>query len=177
MKVWLIGIPLLLIASGNATAGDSVPLPKDVPPVLGIAIVSDPGQDGESSEWKIRLTLPKIAWEVVGEMVPKKQWPELKTEVRRATLSLEMGGPSQLVPSRVVDLRGNELSRDQVIKQLEKDTPVLVSVTGRMPDAYFLQLTRAEALIVILGPRDGNPAPEYLPAKKVSPTRGDKGAE
>ena len=50
--------------------------------------------------------------------------------------------------------------------RLAKETPVLVSVTGEMPDAYYLQLTNPDALIVILGPRDGFPAPELLPAKK-----------
>ena len=60
-----------------------------------------------------------------------------------------------------------------------------MSVTGGMPDAYFLQLTKDDALIIILGPRDvvhdrmgkvAGPG-EYLPAKEVSPTRSDKRAK
>jgi hypothetical protein len=76
-------------------------------------------------------------------------------------------------PSRVVTLQGNDLSRDQVLERLKKETPVLLSVTGRMPDAHYLQLTKEDSLIVILGPRDiyqewlatGNNPGEYLPAK------------
>ena len=160
-----IGIALALVAFGHATAPDPVPDPKDLPPVLGMAIVSDAGKEAEPGEWEIRLTLPKIAWEVVGEVVPKKQWPELKAEVQMATLTLRMGGPSALAESRIVDLKGKALSRDEVVKRIVKATAVLISVSGRMPDAYFLQLTNPDALIVLLGPRDGCPAPEFLPAK------------
>ena len=173
----LVGIVLALLTGGHAIASDPVPVPKDVPPVLAMAVVSDPGKGDEFREWKIRLTLPKIEWEVVGEVVPKKQWPELKAEVQMATLTLRMGGPSQLAESRVVDLKGKELSRDQAVKRLEKETPVLISVSGRMPDAYFLQLTNPDALIVILGARDGYPAPELLPVKKASSPKLDKGRD
>ena len=172
-----VGIVLAFIATGNAIGKDPSGLPRNVPPVLGTAVVSDPGKGEESQEWKIKLTLPKIAWEVVGESVPKKQWPELKSEVRMTTLTLRMGGPSQLAESRVVDLKGNELSRDQVVKRLENEIPVLVSVSGGMPDGYFLQLTHTDALIVILGARDGYPAPEFLPAKKISASKVDKGRD
>jgi len=74
-------------------------------------------------------------------------------------------------------LQGNELNRDQVVKRLEKETAVLVSVSGRMPDAYYLQLTNPDALVVILGPRDGAPAPGLLPAEKASSTKKDKAGE
>jgi hypothetical protein len=173
----LVGIVLACLASGNVIAKDPPALPKNVPPVLGMAVVSDAGRGDESGEWIIKLTLPKIAWEVVGESIPKKQWPELKSEVRMTTLTLRMGGPSQLAESRVIDLKGKELSRDQVVKRLESEIPVLVSVSGHMPDAYFLQLTKAEALIVILGARDGYPAPEFLPAKKTSASKVDQGRD
>jgi hypothetical protein len=147
-------------------ADEPAPLPKDVPPVVATAVVSDRGNNGEHSEWAIRLTVPRIAWEVVGEVVPRKEWPELKAEVAKGTLTLRMGGPSALAPSRVVDLHGKDLSREQIIKRLERESPVLVSLSGRTVDPYFLTLTKADALIVILGPRDGYPAPELLPAKK-----------
>jgi hypothetical protein len=152
----------------GGAAYEDVQLPKDVPPVLGYAVVSDPGTGTEMSEWKIRLSVPRIAWEVVGEVVPKSQWPELKADIQLSTLTLRIGGPSALSPSRVLDLQGNELSRDQVLERLSRETPVLVSVSGRMPEAYFLQLTKPDALIVVLGPRDGAPSPQFLPAGKGS---------
>jgi hypothetical protein len=170
-----IGLVLILGVGSPVAASDPPPLPKHVPPILGTAVATDAGKEGEPSEWRISLTIPKIRWEVVGEVDPKKQWPVLKAEVEKSTLILRMGGPSQLAESRVVDPKGNKLSRDHVLKRLAKETPVLVSVSGEMPDAYFLQLTNAEALIVILGPRDGYPAPELLPAQKGSATKTQKG--
>jgi hypothetical protein len=169
MILRLVGIVLAFVVGGSAVAQRSPPLPKDVPPLIGVAIVGDPGQGGES-EWTVELTLPRIAWQVVGEVVPKKQWPELKTEVEKTTLTLRMGGLSQLAPSRIVDLRGRALGRTQVVSRLKWETPVLVSVSGRMPDPYFLQLTKPDALIVILGARDGYPAPDLLPARKAPVT-------
>lgn len=159
-----VGAILVLIGCGHSFGQD--PLPKDVPPLLGLAVVSNRGTADKNSEWSIRLTVPKIAWEVVGEMVPKQKWPELKVDVTKSTTTLRMNGPSQLAPSRILDTKGNELGRDQVLQRLEKETPVLVSVSGRMPDAYYLLLTRPDALVVILGPRDGSPAADLLPAKK-----------
>lgn len=160
-----IGSVLALIAGGHALAKEPLPLPGDVPPVLATAVASAPEPERGDSQWEIRLTLPRVAWEVVGKMIAKRQWPELKVIVEKETLTLRMGGPSQLAPSRVVDIQGKELGRGQVLKRLAAETPVLVSVSGRMPDAYYLQLTRPEAFIVLLGPRDGRPAPELLPSK------------
>jgi len=166
----MIRLASLVLALGVCSRGlaDEAVSPKDVPPVLGLAMVTEPGTADESTEWTIRLKLPRITWEVVGKVVPKTQWPELKAEVQQSTLTLRMGGPSALAPSRVLDLKGNELSRDQVLKRLARETPVLVSISGRMPEAYFLQLTRPDALVVLLGPRNDAPAPQFLPARKES---------
>jgi hypothetical protein len=167
----------VLAACRLAHGDDPPPLPEQVPPVLGMALVSEPGGAGVDAEWQIRLTVPKVVWEVVGEVVPKEQWPELKAKVEQATLTLRMGGPSALAPSRIVDLQGQELDRNQVLERLEQETPVLVSLSGQMPDAYYLQLTNPEALIVILGPRDGYPAAELLPAPKSSIAKPDDAGE
>lgn len=161
-----IGLVFLLGVGNSAIADDSPPFPKHVPPILATAVVTDSGKGDELSMWRIGLTLPKIRWDIVGELVPKKSWPQLKAEVEKVTLVLRIGGPSQLAESRVLDIKGKELSRDQVLNRLAKETPVLVSVSGEMPDAYFLQLTNADSLIIVLGPQDGYPAPELLPAKK-----------
>jgi Kelch motif len=159
----------LLIVGGSAFADlGAVQWPTDVPTVVGTAIAEAPARPGANSEWAIRLTLPKITWEVTGNIVPKEQWPELKVEVAKVTQTLRMGGPSALVPSRVVDVEGNELDRDQVLERLKKEIPVYVSISGRMPDPYFLQLARPDSLIIILGPRDGSPAPDLLPSRRTS---------
>jgi hypothetical protein len=159
---------ILALIATLAAAFAETPAPKDIPPVIGHAVISDPGGKSAASEWKITLTLPKIAWEITGKVVPKQEWPELKTEVSMATLTLRMGGPSALAESRIVDTKGTAIPRAEVMKRLEKPTPVLVSLSGRIPDSYHLQLTTPEALILLLGPRDGVPAPEFLPARKQS---------
>lgn len=166
-----IGMAIIFGVVGPVVASDSLPLPKGVPPIIGTAVVTNAPDAGEFSEWRIGLTVPKIRWEVVGELIPKKSWPEVKVEVEKVILTLRMGGPSQLAESRVLDVKGKELTRDQVITRLAKETPVLVSVSGAMPDAYFLQLTNTDAIVVILGPRDGFPAPQLLPAKRESATK------
>ena len=166
-----VGIVLVLGAGSVAVAGDLPPFPKHVPPIVATAVVADPGKGGESSEWRIGLTIPRIQWEIVGKMTPKEQWPQLRAQVEKINLVLVMGGPSQLAESRFLYMKGEQLSRNQVRRRLEKETPVIVSLSGGMPDAYFLQLTNAEALIVVLGPRDGFPAPEFLPAKKEAATK------
>ncbi len=177
MFVRFIGLLLVLYVGSPAGADDVPPFPKQLPPIICTATVADAGGRKESSELKIRLHVPQIQWEIVGDMIPKKEWPRLKTDVKKVNLILEFGGPSQLAESRVVDMKGKELSRDQLLKRFAKETPVLLSVSGEMPDAYFLQLTNPEALIVILGPRDGYPAPRLLPAKKDTAAKAQDDGE
>ena len=101
-------------------------------------------------------------------MIPKRAWPQLETSVAIETRKLVFGGPSQLRESEVVDIRGKTLGRAEVLERLKEETPVLVSVSGEMVDGYYLQLTKPDAVIIILGPRDGSPAPELLPAVKAN---------
>lgn len=154
-----------------ATAADVPPLPRQVPPVLGVAVVIDGGTDAPESGWRIRVTIPKVRWEVVGEIVPKRSWPDLVAEVTETMLTLEMGGRSALRESRIVSLDGTPLTRAEAVERLTESTPVLISLSGSLPDPYYLRLTRPDALIVVLGPRDGCPAPELLPAAKMPPSR------
>lgn len=78
---------------------------------------------------------------------------------------------SALLVAAVSAADGPPLTRAEAIERLALATPVLVTVSGEMPEPYFLQLTRPDALIAILGPRDGSPAPELLPAAKMPPSR------
>jgi len=96
---WLVTSVFALAASANAIAKNPPSMPADVPPLLGMAMVSDVGNAAAGSQWNIRLALPKLRWEVVGEVVPKSQWPELKTEVEKTTITLRIGGrPRSLLP-------------------------------------------------------------------------------
>jgi hypothetical protein len=165
----LIALACTFCLVSGADAEDPAPFPADVPPVIGTAAVTDDAPKRAGDEWAIHLTLPQIAWKVVGEVVPKREWPVVRVDVKKQTLALRMDGPSALAPSRIVDLQGRELNADEVRERLASETPVLVSLSGRMVEPYYLQLTRPDALIVILGPRDGAPSPELLPAPATTP--------
>ena len=141
-------------------------LPRDLPPLLAMAEFCRPESKAADGSWELKLTVPKIRWVLVGEVVPKKSWPKLRVGVQKVELHLHMGTLSQLAPSRVVDMKGRELDRKEIQQRLQKETPVLVALSGRMPDSYHLQLTRSDALIVILGARDLSPAVSLMPARK-----------
>ena len=101
---------------------------------------------------------------------------EVKVEVEEATLDLKMhyDPATQLAAdaqNRVLDLKGKRLSADEIFERLDRKTPVLVSVSGRMPDPFYLQCTKPDTLIVVLG-IPSSPAPELLP-QPASPPQVD----
>jgi hypothetical protein len=162
----LIASALIAISSVVANADERTSLPKDVPPVIGTAITLP---SFPSSPNEIMLSVPKVAWDVVGERRPKIEWPEFKVSVKETSLILPLvyDPASQLseeAQNRILDMKGNRLSRDEVEKRLKSKKPVLFSVSGRMPDAFYLQCTKPDTLIVVLG-IPSYPAPELLPHK------------
>lgn len=151
-----------LIAWTLVHAGEPIALPKDVPPVIGTALASN-----DSERWAVRLRVPKTTWEVVGERRPKIEWPELQVKVEEVVLRLSMdynpaSDLSTESQNRIVDLNGRRLERDEALLCLKQETPVLISASGRMPDAFYLQCAKADTLVVILGIPD-SPAPHLLP--------------
>ena len=137
-------------------------LPKGVPPLIGTAIA----KAGPDQKWQVEVTVPKVRWELVGKVVPKSEWPRVESAVENVTLTLRLGEETALIPSKVVDLKGDALAPAEAQRRLKAETPVLVAVGNAMPDRYYLQLTRDDALIVLLGPGDKAPLPELLPAPK-----------
>jgi len=152
----------IALPCGLGFADEPVAGPKDVPPVVGTAITTS-----DSEAWSVQLMVPTVNWKVVGEQQPKREWPKLEVDVAEAVLklSLDYDAATQLSEDsqkRIVDLKGRRLNRDEVEARLKERTPVLISVSGRMPDAFYLQCTKADTLIVILGLQD-SPAPHLLP--------------
>lgn len=157
---------LLMVPSAWVRAQDMAALPKDVPPVVANAVLSQ-----GSEKWGIDLFLPQVVWKVVGEQRPKGEWPVLQVDVKEVVLKLTLdyspeSALAEEFQSRVVDLNGRRMDRAAVGKRLDQRTPVLVSISGRMPDAYYLQCTRPDTLVVILGIPD-SPAPQYLPREWI----------
>jgi len=166
----LLGLLLVFVTYGITDGNDSKLLPKDVPPVIGTAVAIASSTSGDDGQWSIRLVVPKVAWEVVGEERPKIEWPEFNVTVEEAVLKLPMKyhPATQLsdnAQNRILDLTGRRLTREESEKRLVSNTTVLVSVSGRMPDPFYLQCTKPDTLIVVLG-IPACPAPELLPCPK-----------
>ncbi|MEY4565323.1 MAG: hypothetical protein RLY14_293 [Planctomycetota bacterium] len=162
MKSLCALILLTTFGCGLVSANELVSLPKDVPPVIGTAISAN-----DSENWAVQLTIPRITWKIVGEQRSKIEWPELQVKVEETVLKLSMDYHpatqlSEESQNRLVDLNGRRLKRDEAVKRLKDKTPVLISVSGRMPDAFYLQCTKPDTLIVILGIPEF-PAPQLLP--------------
>ena len=138
--------------------------PRDVPPVVGTAVAS-----GDDEHLRIKLTCPRAVWRVARQVVPESERPELRVDVKNDTRTLVLGGPGAPAESRVVNLAGHDLSNDDILQRLKTDTPVLVSVSGKMVEPLYLQLTKPDALIILLGARDGVPAPTLLPSAALRP--------
>ena len=172
MKHTLLVAFLLCCVQNHCLAEEQIAAPSDTPPVLGTAIAES---DPDSDYYSVEVTVPKVRWKVVGEKRPKLEWPELKvkTDFHRVSVLMtydqsETQKLSQLsanAQNRVVDISGKRLSSDQVLQRLKSETAVLVSVSGNMPDRYYLQTTRQDTLIIILGILSDAPTPELLPAK------------
>jgi hypothetical protein len=145
---------------------DPPPFPKHVPPPVGTAFVTDPGESSAEGFWKVRVTLPKARWIHDGVVLPKTKGASLSAEVEKVSLELILGGPFQLVPSEFFDLKGERLKREVVLQRLKKEIPVLISVSEEMPEPYYLQLTQPEVIVIVLGARDGAPSPDLLPREK-----------
>jgi len=156
---WLLIAVLALITS--AVCADESKMPKSVPPVFATAKATI-----QNKELQISLTCPIPRWQVTGDVVPKKEWPKLQADVQKYARTLNLGGPSQLAESRVVDIHGKNLDEKEILKRLKVETPVLVSVDGEMLDPYYLKLVKEDTVVIVLGPRDGMPSPELLPSAK-----------
>ncbi|MEC8475376.1 MAG: hypothetical protein VXZ38_12040 [Planctomycetota bacterium] len=172
MKHTLLIAIFLCCVQNRCRAEEQIADPSDTPPVLGMAI-ADP--DPDSDYYSVELTVPKVRWKVVGEKRTKLEWPELKVKTdfhcvsvlmtydqSKARASTQLNNKAQ---NRVVDISGKRLSSDQVLQRLKSETAVLVSVSGNMPDRYYLQTTRQDTLIIILGILSDAPTPELLPAR------------
>ena len=170
MRLTCIILILAYYSMNSVKAGEKPAFPTDVPPIVGSAIAIP---DNDSDYYSVRLTVPKIRWFVVGERRPKLEWPTLKVTAESTTLELlifndrsESASLSQLsenVQSRIVNLNGKRLSSKEVLKRLKSSKAVLISVSGKMPNAYHLQTTKPGTMIAILGISADMPRPNLLP--------------
>ena len=170
MRLTCIILILAYCTMNSVKAGETPAFPTDVPPIVGSAIAI---ADNDSDYYSVRLTVPKIRWFVVGERRPKLEWPTLKVTTESATLELlilndqsesaQLSQLSENAQSRIVNLNGKRLSSKEVLKRLKSSKAVLISVSGKMPNAYHLQTTKPDTMIAILGISADMPRPNLLP--------------
>jgi hypothetical protein len=146
-------------AGKSVKAADSVPTPQGVAPLMGLAMAlpKDPPITADYA-WALKVQVPKVVWEITGERRPKAEWTEIKADVEMKTLQLSMGYhmATQLADrsqNRLMDLNGNRISREEALKRLGKDTPVLVSISD-MPDPYYLKFVKPDTLVLLIGLTD-----------------------
>ena len=170
MRLTCIMLIFVFYTMNSVKAAETPALPTDVPPIVGTAIAIP---DKDSDYYSVQITVPKIRWFVVGERRPKLEWPTLKVTAESVALELlifndrsessQLSQLSENAQSRIVNLSGKRLSSKEVLKRLKSSKSVLVSVSGKMPDAYHLQTTKPDTMIAILGISADMPRPNLLP--------------
>ena len=144
-------------ASKPSDGAEQLATPKGLPPLAGVAValLKNPPEP-EGYAWSIRLSVPKVEWEIVGKERPKFEWTKVEAHVELITMDIAMGYAeatqlSEKAQDRIVDLSGRRLGREEAQKRLASNTPVLVSVSGEMPDSFYLQCVKPETLVVLFG--------------------------
>ena len=154
-----------LLITAVAQGEDQIGLPQDIAPVIGMA-TAKPITERIDGEYQIELVLPAVQYDIVHRVIGLGKTAildDVETETTPITRTLLFGGNSQIPDSRVVDNAGNELTKNSVLERLQNPTAVLVSVSGKKVDPYYLQLVKDDAIIIMLGRRDGKGDSELLP--------------
>ena len=160
-----VAIAITLLLATVAHSQDKVQVPQDVPPVVGMALSMELSDDPEA-HYQVELVMPSIRYKIVPRENRKGKvasWNQVVANAKSSTRVLKFGTPSQIPDSRIVDINGKELSAKSILKRLENRSPVLVSVSGRMVDPYYLQLAKKDVVIIILSRRDGMGDSSLLP--------------
>jgi hypothetical protein len=146
-----------VLAGGTQLAAGEEPRDSGVlPPLTGVAVARATG--GQGAEWTLSVTLRKEVWHAVAPAMPRKEWPQVTWErvpgstVSLGTMTFSMGGSADPALCTVVDLEGREVGRDRVLKELETERRLLVSLSGRIPEPRYRRLPSQAELIVVLGP-------------------------
>jgi hypothetical protein len=144
--------------SGSVQGSATQPTPpKGVAPLVALAKAL-PRKPGSVRDyvWSLELHIPKVRWEIVEKDFFKAVVRTVEADVEMITVSLEMGYSkmTQLAErgqNRILDMNGKRLTEEEALERLAKHSPVLVSVTGELPDPYYLQCSKPDTLIVVFG--------------------------
>lgn len=169
-------VSFVFLHSGLTLAGDPSSFPKQLPPVVGTAIARSADVGVE-----LTVTCPVPRWiNVPGKLDP--DLPKLSTlanirpSITKESIRIRLVGPmyTQRSETRVLDLNGKQLSHEELVKRLEKESPVLVAVDGGTVDPYYLQIVKPDTLIISLSGWDGAPATRWYPMLDGAPELNPK---
>lgn len=144
MRVSLVPFVLLLSCANRAIAAGEAP--KASPPQF--AIVQSVGRNGGP----IQVTY--AVWKPVYET--KTVNVQVKNTVQTQTIVVAREVPEQRVMEcnprdlKVVNAKGDALSKDEVHSKLKPGTPIVISYDGKTPDAYYRQFLKPDVLILVL---------------------------
>jgi len=168
LLVSLFVFPVLLFPFGSQTKETERTLPKDLPPILCLAKAtslnpSEPPE--EAGAIQLHVLVPRVVAERKGKVLPKRKSPKMKVDVSTEVLvlTLDPQSPSQLPGSQVLDLKGKPVSSEHLLKVLRTPKPILLSVTGKPVDPFYLSVVRRQTMVILLGPRDGAPRLDLFP--------------
>ena len=120
----------------------------------------------QEGRYQIKLVLPFIRYEIVAREYRAgkvAQWQDVITRVKPVTRTLKFETASQIPDSQVVGMDGKPMDPETILSRLKDETPVLVSVSGKMVDPYYLQLAKDDAVIILLSRKDGKGDAKLLP--------------
>ncbi len=149
-----------LTLSSIAKSQDEVSLPRDVPPVVAMA-TAKASNNAQKGAYQIHLVIPSIRYELVeqelnaGRNTKVASWIDVVTQVKPISRILQFQNSSQIPDSKVVDVAGKPLDAQTTLQRLQEPTPVLISVSGKMVDPYYLPLIHKDAVIILLSRKDG----------------------
>jgi hypothetical protein len=148
-----------MAGGSQLAAGQGHPDSAALPPLTGVAVARALDGQGQGADWTLAVTLRKEVWHAVGQVMRGEGWPEVTWErvpgstVSLGTMTFTMNGAAGSPLCRVLDLDGRRVGRDRALKDLETETRLLVSVTGRVPERRYRHLPSQAELMVVLGPQ------------------------
>jgi hypothetical protein len=171
-NVYRLILAAVLALGMNAFAGEKEWKPRGLPPLVLTVSAEDASSNSSKPSWTLSIiNVQKNIWDAATRQMPDVAWPHVEWAKPTSTFASSLGTVRFSVGDasspdlvRVVDLNGNRVDREKVLKKLKEQKRVLVSFSGKLPDRAYRQYLRAQSdLVVILGGKQaaisGDPVP------------------
>lgn len=172
MQILIVVLLSAMVFPESVFAEETAPVPHDVPPVIALAKASKLTSKTERSSvdglYQIELTIPEINYKKESKTIRMGKtavWDELQVTTEPASRVLVFESASQIADSRIVDVDGNSIPWNILLERLNTKTSVLVSVSGKMVDPYYLSVVKRDVILILLSRKDGMGNVKYLPGR------------